>query len=322
MAMDLLGTAGMTNSMKQLYARALLERAKPNFVHMGYGRKDGIPRNGGRSIEWRRYERPSAATTALTEGTPPAETQLTVSNVQATVNQYGAFTRHSEALSLQNFDPYIGSVTEMYAEHLADTLDIVTRNVLIAGTTVQIASTVASRGAVGGTTAHRITFAEVRESLATLESNDAKPVVDNKFIGIIHPYTKHDLFGDSDIINSFQNAYTRGPDNPLASGEIGDFYGIRWLIPSNARVFGSQGASGGDVYATLIMGRGYYGEVDYEAGELGQRVIVKAIGSAGGMDPLDQMGTAGWKAALAVARLNENFAVRIEHTASLGDEGV
>ena len=314
MAMDLLGAAGMTNGMKQFYSRLLLERALPNFVHNKFGLMGGIPRNGGRSIEWRRYTRPSAATTALTEGTPPSETQLTIANVQATVNQYGAFTRHSEVLTLQNFDPYIAQVSEVYGEQMGDTLDILTRNVIVAGTTVQIANTAASRGAVGGTTAHRLTYAEIREAVATLEAADGRPFPDfgNKFVGIIHPHTKQVMFGDSDIINSFQNAYPRDGSNPLISGEIGDFYGVRWFVTSNARIFGSEGASGASVYATMILGRQYYGVVDYEA--IGARVIVKPVGSAGALDPLDQMGTIGWKAAHAAARLNDAFAVRIEHT--------
>ena len=185
--MDLLGVAGMTVGMKQFYSRKLLDRAVPNFVHVGWGLKDGIPRNNGRSIEFRRYERPAAATTALTEGTPPTQTLLTIANVQATIDQYGAYNYHSEVLELQNYDPYIGSWTEMWSEHMADSLDTIARNVMTAGTSVQIASTVASRGAIGGTTAHRITYAEIREMVATLRSNDAKPIVDNKFLGIIHP---------------------------------------------------------------------------------------------------------------------------------------
>ncbi len=52
--MDLLGTAGMTVGMKQFYSRQLLERAVPNFIHVGHGVQDGIPRNNGRSLEWPR----------------------------------------------------------------------------------------------------------------------------------------------------------------------------------------------------------------------------------------------------------------------------
>lgn len=318
--MDLLGINGMSVGMKQYYSRILLDRALPVFVHAGHGLQDGIPRNNGRSLEWRRYERPGAATLALTEGTPPAVTNLTISNVQATIDQYGAWNQFSEVLELQNYDPFLESWAPVWGEQLGDTIDILARNIMVAGTAVQIASTVASRGALGGTTAHRITYAELREAVATLRTQNAKTFEDNAFIAIIHPHTESELFADSDIITSFQNAYVRGPDNPLVQGEIGKFYGITFLVSSNARIFGSEGASGADVYATLIFGRQYYGEVDYDA--IGARMVVHNPGSSGINDPLDQSGTHGWKAAYVAARLNDNWAVRIEHTTRLGDEGV
>ena len=166
----------------------------------------------------------------------------------------------------------------------------------------------------------RMSYAEIREAVATLKNQNAKPLVDNKYVGIIHPYAEYDIFADTNVLASFQYAYPRGPQNPLAKGEIGDFYGVRWVVTTNARVFGSQGASGADVYATMVLGRQAYGVVDYD--QIGARVLVKPVGSAGGLDPLDQMGTVGWKAAHACAILNQNFMVRIEHTVGLGTEGV
>lgn len=320
MAYDLLGVAGLANGMKQTYSRMLLARAVPNFVHVGHGDKSGIPRGGGRSIEWRRYERPVTSTTALTEGTPGANTNLTISAVSATISQYGAYNQFSEVLEMQNYDPYLGSYAEAWGEQMADTLDQLARNVMTAGTSVQLASTAASRVAIGGTTSFRISYAEIREAVATLRVQNTKPFEDNKFIGIIHPYTEADIFSDSDILASFQNAYVRGPENPLAQGEIGEFYGIKWLVTSNAKVFGSLGASGSDVYATMVFGRQFYGEVDYEA--MGSRMIVKPVGSAGSSDPLDQLGTHGWKAAYVARITNENWGVRIEHTVSQGNEGI
>ena len=320
MAMDLLGAAGLSLGMKEHYNRKLLDRAVPDFIHAGHGDKSGIPRNEGKGVEFRRYERPSAVTVALTEGTPPSVTNLTISNVQATVDQYGAFNRHSELLLSQNYDPFLAAWSEMWGQHMGDTIDIIARNIITAGTGVQFAQTALSRGAVGGTTSMRISYAEIRELVSTLRNNDAKPVVDNKFLGLIHHHTEAEMFADSDILASFQQAYVRGPGNPLVQGEVGDFHGVRWLTSSNARIFGSLGASGADVYGTLVFGRQFYGEIDYEA--MGSQVIVKAIGSAGGLDPLDQMGTHGWKAAYVAVITNQSWGVRLEHTTRLGDEGV
>jgi len=317
MAYDLIGVAGLTNGLKQYYSRKLLERAIPSFVHLNWAVRDGIPRNNGKSIEWRRYERPTATTTALTEGTPGAQTNITISIVTATVSQYGQYDIISDVVDLQNYDPIIGQLTEVFGETMADSLDLVARNVMTAGTTVQYASVATTRGGASGVGSGMvINFAEVREAVATLENANALRYDDGAYAAIIHPHTKYDLFADSDVIQSFQQAGERGMGNQMMTGELGKFYGVTWVVTSNAHVQSSLGLSNVDVYQTVIMGRGYYGATSYDA--MGNEIIVKPVGSAGTSDPLNQIGSVGWKANLAVARLNENFAVRIEHAASLG----
>lgn len=312
MATELIGTAGLTNSMKQFYSRTLLERALPNFIHLDFGRKDGIPKNGGKSIEWRRYERPTGTTTALTEGTPPSATNVTVSKVEATVAQYGAYNIFSDMVDLQNFDPFLMRETEMFGEQMSDSLDLVVRNVITAGTTVQYASTALTRGGPSGVrSGMHFTYAEIREAVSTLRVRNARALSDGNYVGVIHPNTERDMFADSDILASFQYAGVRGESNPIFRGEIGTFYGVRWVRTSNARIFSSLGQSGADVYATMVMGAGFYGAVDLSA--MMPQVIVKQVGSAGADDPLNQYGTVGWKAAIAAAILNQNFGVRVEH---------
>lgn len=316
MAYELLGAAGMTVENKQFYDRLLLERALPNLVHTNWGSKRNIPPRGGNSIEFRRLEAVSATTTALTEGTPGAATQLTFSNVAATISQYGHFSQLTDILQLQAIDPVLTETVEMYGETMGNSIDQVVRNVVIAGTTVQFAATAGSRVEVSS--GERISYAEIREAVSTLRTNNAKPVVDNKFIGIIHPHTERDVFADSDILTSFQNAYPRGPQNPLAQGEIGDFYGIRWVVTSNARIFASEGASGTDVYGTLIIGRNAYAVTELDAQTA--RTYIIPTTSPDKSDPLFQYGTVGWKAALTAAILNENFLLRIEHSSTGGVE--
>jgi N4-gp56 family major capsid protein len=317
MAYDLIGTAGLTEGLKQFYSRKLLERALPNFVHLQWADTNGIPRNNGKSIEWRRYERPTATTTALTEGTPGSQTNVTISIVTATISQYGQYDVITDVVDMQNYDPIIGQLTEVFGETMADSLDQVARNVITAGSTVQYASVATTRGGASGVgSGMLLNFAEVREAVATLENNDASKYDGGKFAAIIHPHTKYDLFADSDVIQSFQQAGERGMGNQMMTGELGTFYGVDWVVTSNARVQSSLGLSNVDVYQTLIMGRGFYGSVSYDA--MGNEIIVKPVGSAGTSDPLNQIGSVGWKANLAVAILNENFGVRIEHAASLG----
>ena len=312
MAMELIGVAGMTPELKQTYERRLLERALPVFLHNRWGEKRPVPRGGGKSIEFRRFERITTSTTALTEGTPPSETQGTFSTVAVTVSQYGQFSRLSDVLQMQAFDPIIAEYTDNYGEAMGDALDQVTRDVLVAGTTVQYASTATSRATVGS--GMYLNDTEVRKAVKTLDRNNAKPVEDGRYVMILHPDTQYDFFADSTVRNVFLYAHERGQSNPLFSGILGDYYKCRTYSTTNAKIFSSAGLSGADVYATMVFGKGYYGISEF--GAESASVIAKAKGSAGTSDPLNQVSTVGWKASHGAVRLNENYAVRVEHVTS------
>ena len=145
MAMDLLGVAGWTVENKQFYEKKLLMRAVPNFVYTGWGVQKPIPTHIGNSIEWRRLERPTATTTALTEGTPPTVTNTTWVSVAATVVQYGAYQQLSDVALRQSIDEVMPETVDMFGEHMADSIDRVARAILVAGTNVQFANAATSR---------------------------------------------------------------------------------------------------------------------------------------------------------------------------------
>lgn len=82
---------------------------------------------------------------------------------------------------------------------------------------------------------------------------------------------------------------------------------------------GEAGAKGRDVYSTLIIGEDAYGVTTIEGG--GLQNIVKAKGSAGTADPLDQRSTQGWKAIQGAVILTDAYMVRLETTTEENDYG-
>ena len=77
------------------------------------------------------------------------------------------------------------------------------------------------------------------------------------------------------------------------------------------------GASGADVYSTLIYGENAFGTI--ELGGTGQNVqiIINAPGSSGALDPLAQRGTIAWKVkGFCTIILQDDFIVRIESGAT------
>lgn len=76
--------------VNNFYDRVLLERLRPYLQFLRFGQVRDIPRKAGtNTIKFRRYNALSPATTPLTEGVTPSGSQLSVTDVTATVAQYG-----------------------------------------------------------------------------------------------------------------------------------------------------------------------------------------------------------------------------------------
>lgn len=315
MANELFATGGLTVEARRWYEKALLARSVPQFVYMKYAKVKGIPLHGGNNIQFRRFERITTSTTALTEGTPPTETQGTFVEINFTANQYGQFSRLSDVSIRQSQDDLLAEYSQNFGEGGADALDQLMREAIIAGTNVQYAADATTRATVGS--GDYLLPAEIREAVRTLSRNNAPKVASvGRYVAIIHPDARFDFMGHSDAVNAYQYAAPRGNDqNPLFTGELFDWMGVRFDITTNAKVFSSAGLSGADVYATLVFGQDAYGATKYDAQSMA--LIVKPLGSAGAVDPLNQFATVGWKASWGGGVLDQTRLVRIEHVTSV-----
>lgn len=92
-----------------------------------------------------------------------------------------------------------------------------------------------------------------------------------------------------------------------------------WTTTNALKVVPSGGATSGDeVHATLIYGKDAYGIVQLGGrGTPNIQTIVKAPGSSGSDDPLNQRGTIAWKVKhFCAAIIQDDFIVRVEHGVS------
>ena len=289
MAISTLGS--LTNETKTFYDMKLLERALPELIHGQFGQSRNIPPHQGMNIQFRKFASLPAATTALTEGTPPSASTLTISTVAASVSQYGAVVDGSDIVQTQTIDNVLTEVAELLGENMGNTLDIIDRDILVAGTNLQCASTAATRASIGS--GMFLDAAEIREAVRTLKRVNAKPYTGGRFVAVIHPDTTADLFGDGDILDAFQFAQTRGGGNPVFTGELGDYLGVKFIESTNAKIYASAGLSGADVYASLFIGANAYGITELDA-QSAQTYFVPPGGSH--TDPLAQYWRNGWKA--------------------------
>ena len=312
MAVEMIGDSGMEYQLKQTYDHRLLMRATKDLVYNRYAEKKPIPKRGGKSIEFRRLEKLTMTNGSytLTEGTYPAETQATYSKVECTISQYGQWSKISDVLNFQGFDPVIADFVDLYGDAMGEGLDNIPRDALSSCTTIQYADSAtvvgtSGAGAVGS--GNFMDAAELLEARRTLRRNGAKPAEDGKFVCFLHPDNTKDLYEDSDILEAFKDAAPRDSKNPIFTGVLGDWMGMRFVETNNLRIRSSYGMSGADVYECHVFGKGAYGTSDLSA--MAARTIIHPASIAGG--PLEQYSTVGWKAALGACLLNNDFIVQI-----------
>lgn len=313
--------ADIPAEVNNFYDRVLLTRAIPANVHGFFGQRRTIPANVGSAvIKFRRYTNFTAAG-SLTDGVTPTGKSAAVTDITATALQYGDWTRVSDTVTLQSPDPVLTELTKMFGDQQGLTNDQLTRDILVAGTVVQYASTAVSRVTVAA--GMKLVLAEVKEAVGTLKVANAKKITDISgvspgvgttpinacYVGIVHPLVSQNLKAESGWINVQQYA----ANTTLLPFEIGTLDEVRFVESTNAKVFTGAGAASIDVYATMILAAEAYGIVDI-ANSQSSSVIYKALGSAGSADPLDQRQTLGWKEWFIAKILNDSFTVRIEHS--------
>ena len=297
---------GLSAEMKTFYDMTLIDEAQAALVHDQFGQKRPIPKNGGKTIEFRKFAALAKATTPLTEGVTPDGKGLTVTTITATVAQYGDYITQSDVLELTSLDNTILEATKLLGRQAGLTLDTIVRNVMQSGTNVTYCPKVAADGVETAVTSRsnlddscQLTVKVLQQVVAKLRAQNT-PTIGGKYVAIIHPYVAYDLMRDPEWIDAHKYAK---PDN-LYEGEIGEIAGIRFVQTSEAKIY-----SGG-VFGTLVFGEGAYGVTEITGG--GLQTIVKQKGSAGTADPLDQRSSVGWKAIKTAELLIPQYLVRVE----------
>ncbi len=308
---------GLSAEMKTFYDMTLIDEASAQLVHDQFGQKRPIPKNGGKTIEFRKFSSLPKATTPLTEGVTPVGKRLDVTSQTATVSQYGDYIQQSDMLELTALDNTILEATKLLGRQAGATLDTVTRNKLVGGTNVSYCPKVESgaetavTGRAGLDTTAKLTAKMVQKVVAKLRGQNA-PTIGGKYVAIIHPYVAYDLMRDPEWIEAHKYA----DPTKLYEGEIGELAGARFVPTTEAKLWNDStcpangSAAHHAVFATLFMGEGAYGVTEVTGG--GLQTIVKQKGSAGTADPLDQRSTVGWKATKTAELLIPNYLVRVE----------
>lgn len=323
----------LADGIKTQYERRLLTRALPRLVHGRWGMTARLNKMG--AYELRKYGALAAVTSALTEGTTPAEQgAISLTLVTISPSHYGAWLGYTDELEMKAFDPIISEFSSILGEQAGLSADTLIRNEITANATKDYANDATSRVTVGSN--DTMSYVEFITQIASLEAQNALPVDGDDFICILHPNTWAKLMQDATFVAMFQQEASRSDSNPIRSGYIGRLLRTKLYVSSNSRVYAGEGASSGDVYSMLFIARESYGYVGM-AGSFPQlvdnmpdnaytmtgqnvkpvEIIVKQLGSGGSADPLNQRATVGWKMSLGIEVLNSSWIRDLENYATL-----
>jgi N4-gp56 family major capsid protein len=295
--------------------RARLVHANPDaYVHGRFVK-------GTNQIRFARYSDLGANATVLGEGVPPTSQSMSISSDAFTASQYGQTLSITDLAQLDSPHDLISVASDRLARQAAETMDLVVRDVLAAGTSVAYApiigaagalTTVAARNAI--TAAARLSGEQVKKMVATLKAANVPTFADGTYRCIIHPFQEYDLITDT-TANGWLEANKYVDNTPLITGEIGKFAGVRFVTSSNAKVFAAAGAASANVYSAHFFGPDSY--------TVGDSQTLQAYFTAPGgdhSDPLAQMAIAGWKMRFGAKLLDLAGAKykRLETGATLG----
>lgn len=309
-------------------AKELLKRGIPYLVLEKFGQSQSLPENSSKVIKFRRYNALDNNPVALTEGVTPASQSLNVTDVTATLTQYGGLVTISDMIMDTHEDPVLNEATNLLGEQAAQLIEKMRFGVLKAGVNVAYANG-AARNAVNTA----LTLNLQRRAVRALKRQNGRPItkivrstpayltdgIAPAFVGLIHP----DLEADVRNMNGFTPAERYGTITPWEN-EVGKVEDVRylsstifepWIDAGGAKgtMLSSSGTSA-DVYPVLYLSANAYAIVALKGMYAVTPMVVNPKPSDS--DPLAQRGHVSWKALQTCVILNDAFMIRVEVAAT------
>jgi N4-gp56 family major capsid protein len=238
---------GLSDEMKIYYEKRLIDYAEPNLVHDQFADKYPIPQNGGKTIEFRKYDSLDKVDTPLQEGVTPDGDSLHESAITSTVEQFGNYITISDMLRMTAIDNNVLQALKVLGSQAGRSLDSITRDVMAGGTNVIRAGGRLSRKLLESTdTLKPIYFFQ---AAAQLEAMNA-PKIEGSYVAIIHPYTAFDIMTSPEWIDVHKYA----DPEAIFNGEIGKLGNVRFVQSTEAKIW-KDATCPNDVKLTYATGK-------------------------------------------------------------------
>lgn len=305
-----------------------LMRALPYLVLEKYLDLKPLPSNSTKVAIFRRYEALEKATTPLVEGVTPVGKNMTYTDVQCTLQQYGDYVTLTDQIADFHEDTVLQEYVGITAEQAAQTIETLRYNVLKAGSNVFYANKVAGRDSVVTAISlgdqRRVTRAFKRQNAAYITKKTASTpnygtvAVRASYIGLVHP----DLENDIRALTGFKDAVDYGASQAADEFEIGTVEDVRYIRSTIFESFADAGGNKGtmvstsgvkaDVYPIIYLAAHAAASVPLKGKNAITAPIVRNPGTISDSDKLGQRGHVGWKAYFGCVILNQLFISRLE----------
>lgn len=232
-------TNTMSPTMKTYYDTELLENARSKLVFNQLGKKQALPKNHGKSVEWRKFNTFEPSLIPLEEGVIPQGKQFGMTSINVAVDQHGDYTTISDVLEVHAVDPIILGATEEMGAAGGETADILTRNELVTGTNVIYADNISNPASISTPTSRAeltaaciLTPDMVNKAVTMLKKQKAPTYDGNKYVAVVHPSVAYDLRKSDE----WNEAHKYAAVTQIFNGEIGELHGCRFIETTNAPI--------------------------------------------------------------------------------------
>src|SRR5262245_8953503 len=205
----------------------LLDRAEKDLVFWALTEKSTLPKGSGKTVQFTRYERLPLPEAPLEESVTPVATPITLSTVDAVLDQWGAVVSMSDVVVLIIKHPLVQQARELLTIQHNELIDREVQVVAMGSTNIYFAGGVASRAAL--TAGSVITTDDVRRIVARLRQSGAPTYKRGMYQGVVDPFVEMDISKDS----TFQLAGVYAQVETLKDAVIGRWMGVEWMRSNN-----------------------------------------------------------------------------------------
>lgn len=294
---------------KTFYERTLLERLLPQLNFYKDATKKKLPKNSGRTMNFRKFNSLTAPSASLTEGKTPDGNDLSITTINATVKQEGDYVVISDLIQMTGIDPVLTETSELLGEEAGIVVDNRIQSAISTGTNVYFAGGATTRAGLETATTKNLTADDIKKIVRKLKNANAKRFADGFYHMQIDPDIAYDLMSDAAWVDVSKYA----KPEQMVKGELGKMHGMKFYESTNLdTVKSSAETTKIDVHIAYAYGKDAYSCIDLEGGAGKPEIIVKPNGSAGSNDPLNQRASAGWKNCFTAVITQPMALVRVE----------